>query len=502
MSIERCSPSKRAELVTQSGYYFDRLKFLPLLPGNVREFVAEKSNRFVRNHTFGAIPHLGIGLIYSELTNLGFDVRIHDLNEIINNPRVEKHFLKAAAESDLVGISVLDMGVDLPMGLLTKLDLQKVVVGGLGATFSEGYFRKRYPKLTIISGEAEGLIEPLVDDLFTNRQLEERYQREKPFNFNEEFNPDRNRRPPHLIPEYSFRKLSLFRLTFDNVIEVSRGCRESCSFCHSGNRPLTVKPLAMVEEELKLIQKLKIPGSILFFVDQDLFSCELDYLINLFTMVNQMGMRWAGEGTIMKGINNEKLMRLMTKNCFSFLVGVEDLFNKVPGSKSKTELRVNLEEHVKQLREFKFPIAYSLMVGLDSQDKSVFEKTAQKVLELGISPLIHIATPRPGTRWYEQLKRDGRIKDSYSVHRDMRSHVVFEPAKMSREEVLMGYTWLHNVLFTPKRIRQRFFRNLKDCGPQYALGLLVTEAIGFICAQRLAKKYPGLLKEGIATFKL
>ena len=70
----------------------------------------------------------------------------------------------------------------------------------------------------------------------------------------------------------------------------------------------------------------------------------------------------------------------------------------------------------------------SFVFGLDADDASTFDRTVQWVVENKIETVTsHIATPYPGTPFYERMRRDGRIIDHDLSHYDT-AHVVMRPS--------------------------------------------------------------------------
>ena len=76
--------------------------------------------------------------------------------------------------------------------------------------------------------------------------------------------------------------------------------------------------------------------------------------------------------------------------------------------------------------------------GLDDDTPDVFLKTARFVVEEGIDlPRFAILTPFPGTPLFRQLKDEGRIlTEDWSLYDGQ--HVVFQPLKMSVEQLVQG----------------------------------------------------------------
>ena len=81
----------------------------------------------------------------------------------------------------------------------------------------------------------------------------------------------------------------------------------------------------------------------------------------------------------------------------------------------------------------------SFVFGMDDDDESVFDRTVDWAIEQGIeTATFHILTPYPGTALYSRMAAQGRITigdwDLYDTR-----HVVFQPARMTAEELEEGY---------------------------------------------------------------
>jgi len=96
--------------------------------------------------------------------------------------------------------------------------------------------------------------------------------------------------------------------------------------------------------------------------------------------------------------------------------------------------------------------------GLDDDEPDVFVKTAKFAVEAGIDlPRFAVVTPFPNTPLYLRLKAEGRIL-TYDWELYDAQHVVFQPAKMSVQELQTGIetAWKHAYSFVSiaRRIRR------------------------------------------------
>lgn len=98
---------------------------------------------------------------------------------------------------------------------------------------------------------------------------------------------------------------------------------------------------------------------------------------------------------------------------------------------------------VERLHERGIILQGCFVFGMDQDTPEVFEKTARFAIDVGIDlPRFAVATPFPGTAFYKQLEAEGRILTRNWELYDGQ-HVVFEPARMSTDELQRGieHTW-------------------------------------------------------------
>ncbi len=441
---------------------------------------ANTVDALARNLTFGSIPHEGARIIASELSQAGYSVVLKNL---FDDEAVEK-----AKNAQLILISAMDIGLDQSSKIIKSLEPRdNLIVGGVGMTPVISSLAKEFPWVTFVFGEAENLISQAVSDFETKGSMENLYQRQSKFEFLElAHHPSSNSR-------FSCRELPMFKTSPLKVTEVSRGCPEACEFCPTALQPVTVKPLSLLEKE---IDQMKLnPANVLFFVDQNLMACPQPYLHDLLDVINKKGVKWIGEGTISYVMEDELLLRKMAQNCLTFLIGIEDMFSPIKGSATKNKLQRDFEPTVARLRELKVPIIYSMVFGLDNQEREIFDLAADKVNRLGITVAAHLATPRPGTAFWNRINKEGRLLDRASIRRNMRNDVVFDPLHMTREDILRGFGKFQRSVYSPEQVARRFANNLTDCGTKYALGLAVTDSVYMFGALKFLQKHSTLFRK-------
>jgi radical SAM superfamily enzyme YgiQ (UPF0313 family) len=137
-------------------------------------------------------------------------------------------------------------------------------------------------------------------------------------------------------------------------------------------------------------------------------------------------------------------------------IGLESLnFDNLAAAGKRTPIPEDYARRVAILHDNGIQVNGSFVLGFDHDNADVFAKTVDwiEVNRLECATF-HILTPYPKTPLFERLEREGRI-----VHRDWRlydtAHVVFEPAAMTAEELLTGYRWCYERLFSHRSIWRR-----------------------------------------------
>ncbi|MDO8488121.1 MAG: hypothetical protein Q7S31_02275, partial [bacterium] len=368
--------SETALIVSQPRYISEGLFNRNLVGG-----IADLFHQGIRNNvTFGALPHYGAKILAAYATEAGFKPELVSLYD----PQV----VNMAKSSGVTLVSAMDIGLDQARNVFTHLGpSNKILAGGYGISADAQLLHREFPWLTIIPGEAEGVLAHALSDLLNHGQMEPEYRRTSPFNLAQSASE------PHLNPHIESKLHNLFGWTPVKVTEVSRGCPEACDFCPTAMLPTSVKPLDVLDTEVQNMH-LK-PWEPLVFLDQNLMVCPSDYLEALFDYLNQRHILWAGEGTITYLLNSphlneaakHRLLRKMGKNCLAFLVGVEDLNGKTRGSAMKNDIAksTHLEDMAKLLREYRIPIVYSLIFASDSQEVGYARHAADVVNTLGLT---------------------------------------------------------------------------------------------------------------------
>lgn len=239
-----------------------------------------------------------------------------------------------------------------------------------------------------------------------------------------------------------------------NSIVVSRGCPHHCEFCYKdaffqGGQSFYTQ---QVEDALAEIDRL--PGRHLYFLDDHLLGHKR-FARDLFEGMKGMGRIFQGAATVDSILDGDLIERAADAGLRSIFVGFESLdSSNLEQSNKNQNLGRDYGRVIKRLHDLGIMINGSFVFGLDGDDPSVFSRTVDWAVEQGITTsTYHIATPYPGTLFYQKMKKAGRMLTEDWDQYDTRQ-VVFEPEGMTREELKAGYDQAYHDFYSWRNILQ------------------------------------------------
>jgi len=116
---------------------------------------------------------------------------------------------------------------------------------------------------------------------------------------------------------------------------------------------------------------------------------------------------------------------------------------------------------IKKVHDHGLAVNGQFVFGFDNDTTQVFQTATQTINNLDIdSPSVNILVPYPGTALYYRLDREGRILtkewDQYTLDK-----VVFQPKKMSPDDLLDGAHQVWKTLNSTSNILKRCLKAIK-----------------------------------------
>jgi len=232
------------------------------------------------------------------------------------------------------------------------------------------------------------------------------------------------------------------------------GCRNTCAFCsitafYQGRR--FRRPIADIVDHLA-----SFDDRFFLFVDDNLTQ-DRDHALALFDAIAPLRKQWATQASVEIADDPELLARMAQAGCVGVFVGLESFSDAALCSQNKRiRPAADYRRAVEAFHRHGMFVEAGLIFGFDTDGPDVFESTLRFIDEIGIDAMqASILTPLPGTRLFEQMR--SRIVDLDWAHYDYK-WAVFEPARMSRADLMAGLEWINKRFYAPRRILRRLAR--------------------------------------------
>ncbi|MBI2567079.1 MAG: sugar transferase [Candidatus Schekmanbacteria bacterium] len=276
-------------------------------------------------------------------------------------------------------------------------------------------------------------------------------------------------------PEPQRRALPRGQFLTTAGIIATRGCHNRCGFCYLAtdglHLPYQTRPAAEVAAE---ISRTGEPYAV--FIDNNLGSRKA-YLHELCRALAPLDKIWSAAVSIDVTDDPELVHAMADSGCTGVFVGFESLTQEnLSEARKKTPLPEDYGRRVALLHHYGIQVNGSFVLGFDHDGPEVFAETVRWIEAHRLEcATFHILTPYPGTPLFRRLEGEGRI-----LHRDWRlydtGHVVFQPAKLSIDELASGYAWCYRRLFSPQSIVVRRPAHWQAIPGYLAMSLLYKKA--------------------------
>lgn len=196
----------------------------------------------------------------------------------------------------------------------------------------------------------------------------------------------------------------------------SRGCPFRCDFCvwiqvmydDSNHRSFSAKRI--VDEMLELEKRFGIKE---VYFDDDIFTGSKKHINDFCNEVIERGVKikWSAMGDAM-ACNADDAKKMAQAGLIGYKFGVESGDNRVLKEIQKPVKHKKVKELCKTFNRYGVKTHATFSFGLSGETQDSMENTLKFMKELTVDTLqVSIATPFPGTRFYDKVKSNGNIVD-------------------------------------------------------------------------------------------
>jgi radical SAM superfamily enzyme YgiQ (UPF0313 family) len=339
---------------------------------------------------------------------------------------------------DLVGITVMTATAPRSYEICARFRALgvPVVLGGFHPTFNPDEALRHAD--AVVTGPAGDAWPALLGDVEAGT-LAPRYAG----------NPDRE--IPLALPSHLLNRSNYVSL---HTCSATRGCRNTCAFCSItaffGGRRYQ-RDIAEIVSHLR-----SFDDRFFMFIDDNLTQ-DRDYALRLFEAIAPLGKTWATQASIDIADDPELLDWMRRAGCVGVFVGLESFSEAALRSQQKTLKAPRLyTDAIRTIHRHGMVVEAAVIFGFDTDGPDVFETTLAMLDDVGADAMqASILTPLPGTPLFERMRP--RIVDADWSHYDYK-WPVFEPARMSREDLRQGLEWINKRFYAPWRIARRLGR--------------------------------------------
>jgi radical SAM superfamily enzyme YgiQ (UPF0313 family) len=244
------------------------------------------------------------------------------------------------------------------------------------------------------------------------------------------------------------------------LLQFSRGCRNSCSFCASSAYFKSCHHCREVEEVISEIESQE--RKTLFFVDDNIVS-DREKAKELFGALIPLKVKWVSQASI-DMLEDKELMDLMMRSgCLGHVIGFEsireDSINIMKKGVNRPYVQNKYEGAIRELKSYGLQIWAAFTLGHDSDTVESIKETYHFAIENKFTfAAFNILMPYPGTMLYDKLQEEGRLLygGKWWLHPEYRfNYAAFEPKNMSADELTEATFWCRKNFNSPKSILYR-----------------------------------------------
>nr|WP_306469790.1 radical SAM protein [Oscillatoria laete-virens] len=397
-----------------------------------------------RSRVIASLPSLGL-LTIASFTPPHWEIIYREIDKI-NNDTVSDI---VGLSPDLIAVSSLTARIQAAYSVCDQLRKCgiTVVMGGLHASVMPEEALGHAD--AIVRGEGEPVWADVMRD-FEAGKLQSSYPVEKSDVSGFDFSQAR-------IPRYDLLDITAYnRLT----LQTTRGCPLNCHFCAASKMisPYKKKSIGQIAAELENILTLW-PEAFVELADDNTFI-DKKWGKELLSLLGGCKIKWFTETDLSVADDPELLDMLAEAHCAQLLIGLEaagpEGLKNIDAANWKYKRFERHQEAIKAIQDRGISVNGCFIIGHDTDDESVFDRTIQYVDALELSEVqLTLLTPFPGTALHNNLLRQKRLFKNEFWDQCTLFDLTYEPKQMSADTLREGFKYLMSEIYSPRRVQKR-----------------------------------------------
>jgi len=222
-----------------------------------------------------------------------------------------------------------------------------------------------------------------------------------------------------------------------NPIQTTRGCPHNCNFCTTPavfGRKFRQRGIESIVEEIREAKE-KHKAWCFIFAD-DNFGGNHKWAIELCEALKPLKISWASQCDCLIAKNERLLAAMRDSGCIGLILGLESPKSDTLAEAGKKFVSPDTYEwRIRKIQSYGINLWGAFIFGFDHDTwrdcRDVCRFAARMNLSMSCYPIL---TPYPGTRFFEQFKREGRIR-TYDWERYNGASVVYQPKQMTPKQL-------------------------------------------------------------------
>ncbi len=242
-----------------------------------------------------------------------------------------------------------------------------------------------------------------------------------------------------------------------NPIQTTRGCPHTCSFCTTPGvfgRKFRMREIKDIVEEIREAKE-RHKSWCYIFADDD-FGGNHKWALEMCNALKPLKVSWASQCDILISNKPELLKAMRESGCAGLILGLESRRQNTLNEAGKRFVKAeSYEWRIRAIQSHGISLWGAFIFGLDSdtwQDLMYTTRWAQRMnLAMSCYPIL---TPYPGTEFFKQYEREGRLR-TREWERYNGASVVFQPRQMSTKQLRHAQMAAFAEFYSPRSALRR-----------------------------------------------